>query len=249
MTVSPEPPALAHVEKFLADSYRKEIDQEENIWRSLPFFAASLALQLATLFQLIERLPPFGSRWGLPAIILLYSSFGCSFVALSYLAGSFYKAEFRYIAKDTALLEYTLDLIADGQAQAKLGQAEPINPLVTLKEALARQYAVATDHNRRINDRREACRSVAGLATIGAVLSTLMLVMVTFNYYIPSHSAKGAAYGPGQFPTEPAAAGAGNGPGAPLAAPAGSINADSHQGVVDPTRGSGKGRGPGKGGQ
>ncbi|HEY8288257.1 MAG TPA: hypothetical protein VIG49_03240, partial [Acetobacteraceae bacterium] len=38
---------LDHIEKTLADAYRKEIDQEENVWRSLPFFAATLALQLA----------------------------------------------------------------------------------------------------------------------------------------------------------------------------------------------------------
>jgi hypothetical protein len=47
-----EHPALGHIEKFLADTYRKEIDQEENVWRSLPFFAATLALELAALFNL-----------------------------------------------------------------------------------------------------------------------------------------------------------------------------------------------------
>ena len=57
MADSEEPAALAHIEKTLAESYRKEIDQEENVWRSLPFFAATLALQLAALFQMIDRLP------------------------------------------------------------------------------------------------------------------------------------------------------------------------------------------------
>jgi hypothetical protein len=38
-----EPPALGYIEKTLAASYREEIDREENIWRSLPFFAATLA--------------------------------------------------------------------------------------------------------------------------------------------------------------------------------------------------------------
>jgi hypothetical protein len=52
-----EPPALNYIERTLADSYRKEIDQEENVWRSLPFFAATLALQVATLFQVIDKLP------------------------------------------------------------------------------------------------------------------------------------------------------------------------------------------------
>jgi hypothetical protein len=30
-------PLLDHLEKTFADAYRKEIDQEENVWRSLPF--------------------------------------------------------------------------------------------------------------------------------------------------------------------------------------------------------------------
>ncbi len=57
MAPTEEPPALAYLERTLADSYRKEIDQEENVWRSLPFFAATLALQLAALFQIIDKLP------------------------------------------------------------------------------------------------------------------------------------------------------------------------------------------------
>jgi hypothetical protein len=47
---------LDHIEKTLADAYRKEIDQEENVWRSLPFFAATLALQLAAMFQSLTRI-------------------------------------------------------------------------------------------------------------------------------------------------------------------------------------------------
>jgi len=42
---------LDYLEKLFGDAYRKEIDQEENVWRTLPFFAATLALQLAGLAQ------------------------------------------------------------------------------------------------------------------------------------------------------------------------------------------------------
>jgi hypothetical protein len=66
-----EPPALAHIEKTLADSYRREIDQEENIWRSLPFFAATLALQMAALFQMIDKFPGLVSPVGWVAASLL----------------------------------------------------------------------------------------------------------------------------------------------------------------------------------
>ena len=33
-----ESPTLAHLEKLLAETFRREIEQEEDIWRSLRFF-------------------------------------------------------------------------------------------------------------------------------------------------------------------------------------------------------------------
>ena len=41
--------SLDHIERTLADACREEIDQEENVWRSLPFFAATLALELGAI--------------------------------------------------------------------------------------------------------------------------------------------------------------------------------------------------------
>ena len=53
--------ALDHIEKTLADGYRREIEQGENVWRSLPFFAATIAFQIAALSQVLLRLPPASS--------------------------------------------------------------------------------------------------------------------------------------------------------------------------------------------
>lgn len=154
-----EPPALAHpaldhIEKALADSYCKEIDQEENIWRSLPFFAATLALQLAALFQVIERLPPDQTWAFIPSRLLAATSFGCSLGALGLLTASIWKARFRYVARDDDLLGYALGLIEDERAPDQ-AQAVPVSVVHILKEDLARQYDTATDHNRAINKRRE----------------------------------------------------------------------------------------------
>ena len=49
MTTDPE---IDYLETLFGEAYRKEIDQEENVWRSLPFFTATLALQLAGLAQI-----------------------------------------------------------------------------------------------------------------------------------------------------------------------------------------------------
>lgn len=188
---SKEPPALAHIEKTLADSYRKEIDQEENIWRSLPFFAATLALQLAALFQVIERVPTGKTSVVIVSYVLVAASVGFSLGALIVLAWSIFPAKFQYVAKDSELLDYALGLIEDENHPANATKAAPLIALHTLKESLARQYAKATDNNRRINKAREMRRSIAGLLTILSVVSTLLLVGETFATYVPKHDEKG----------------------------------------------------------
>lgn len=183
----PEPPALAHIEKTLADSYRKEIDQEENTWRSLPFFAATLALQLTALFQLLERLPR-GTSWvAVASVSLVCVSFACSLGALGFLAWSIFPARFQYVAKDSALLDHALGLIEDERHPGNQAQAVPMTALQALKTDLARQYALASDNNRQINKRRELRRSIAGLLTLSSVVSTLVLVALTFATYVLSH--------------------------------------------------------------
>lgn len=94
MPTPDEPPALAYIEKTLADSYRKEIDQEENVWRSLPFFAATLALQLAALFQIIDKLPDPTTIIGWAPLGLLIAAGIATLVSLAFLAASIYPQRF-----------------------------------------------------------------------------------------------------------------------------------------------------------
>jgi len=48
--------ALDHLEKTFSELYRKEIDQEENVWRTLPFFAATIALQFGMIAGLLPKI-------------------------------------------------------------------------------------------------------------------------------------------------------------------------------------------------
>jgi hypothetical protein len=190
VAVPDEPPALAYIEKTLADSYRKEIDQEENVWRSLPFFAATLALQLAALFQIVDKLPAPGTLLGWLAITFLVAAGGLTLVSLSYLAASIYPRRFDYVAKEPALLEYARELIRDEQAPENLAQDDPFSALVTLKTEIARQYAQAADNNRQINKSRERLRSTAGLAALGSVLMTVFLVAAAYAHYLSIQNGK-----------------------------------------------------------
>lgn len=187
--------ALIHIERLLADTYRREIEQEENIWRSLPFFAATLALQLAALFQVIDRLPPFDGWAGRVALAFIAASALSSLLALGFLASAILPAKLRYIATDKRLFDYALRLISEEDDPGTDPSAEPVMAAQALRATLAEQYAEATDYNRGINRRRERRRSIAGLATIAAILSTLLLVGTIFAHYVVTDAVEGAVHG------------------------------------------------------
>jgi len=183
MAASDEHPALAHIEKALADSYRKEIDQEENVWRSLPFFAATLALQMAALVQILGKLPDPKLWNGMAAMGCLAMVALCTIAALGFVASSIYLASFDYISTEPELLEYTWSLI---QFEYELTDHElegKFSAILELKRELARQYARATHHNRQINSRRMRRRSIAGLLVLTSVFCTVLLVIFTFWHY------------------------------------------------------------------
>lgn len=185
-----EPPALAYIEKTIVDSYRKKIDQEENVWRSLPFFAATLALQLAVLFQVIDKLPDPTTILGWLSIACLTVAGALTLVSLGFLAASVYPQRFDYLAKEPDLLTYARNLIRDEQLPENKALEDPFSALVTLKTEIARQCAVATDHNRQINKRRERRRSIAGLAVLGSVLMTVLLAGTTYAHYLSIQAKK-----------------------------------------------------------
>jgi hypothetical protein len=177
---------LDHIEKTLVDSYRKEIDQEENVWRSLPFFAATISFQVVALSQALWRLPPKGGSgaWWDAIVALVLGSLLIVF-AIAFLAASIAPATFSYISDEPALLSYARGLDQDEQDALAQG-APPVDALGVLKNTLADQYSVATHHNRQINQRRAFRRLVAGLAILGSTFFNIFLIVRLMLYYIPS---------------------------------------------------------------
>jgi len=180
--------ALSYIEKSLADSYRKEIDQEENVWRSLPFFATTIALQIAALGQFISWLPPLGTIYSLLAIVFLSVTGVLVLTALALLVTCIKHARFQYIAREPALFRYAEDLIAAERAAIAAGNANPPIALEILQRELSIQYAVGVDHNRQILERRAFIRTWAGLAIVGSMIATLFLVATVLTlHYIPNN--------------------------------------------------------------
>jgi hypothetical protein len=121
---------------------------------------------------------------------------------LLFMAAAISPARFRYIAPEPALRDYALRLVEAELAHPEVGataRAEDVaaglaQPETTLpargdalsvfKNELALQYALATHHNRLINQRRAKLRSIAELCMLASVFATLVLVGVTVHHHI-----------------------------------------------------------------
>jgi len=182
-------PLLDHLERTFAESYRKEIDQEENVWRSLPFFAATLALQLAAFAQIRDWVAGTGGAMFVAAAILLAAAGVATITALGCLALSVRTANFLRVAREPAFLLYVEQVRADARAAAAGAddQAVAEAALALVKEALVKQYATAADSNRQVTEGRARWRTRAGLATLASVLVMLALVTLVVLSNMHAH--------------------------------------------------------------
>jgi hypothetical protein len=183
-------PLLDHLERTFAEAYRKELDQEENIWRSLPFFAATLALQLTAVTQIRDWIAAIGGPLFVAAVTLLAVAGVSALAALAFLALSIWPADFRRVAREPAFRDYAEDVRAAVDRTAQPGTtAQDIadQALVTVKAALAEQYSLAADNNRMVNETRALWRARAGLAMLGSVFAALVLVAIVVVTNIHDH--------------------------------------------------------------
>ena len=209
-------PEIDYLEKLFGEAYRREIDQEENVWRSLPFFAATLALQLAGLAQIRDWV---GGAGGWPfwlSLSLLAAAALATLAALVFLAQSILPARFRYVASELELQSYLETVRATAVANGSSAEDATQAAVLAARTVMIQQYALGASSNRLINQGRANRRTRAGLATLASVLAVLVLVglVVVSNLHgrgtassaRPDGTGRRDAVQPGSAPLEPGAA-------------------------------------------
>ncbi len=197
MAIDPE---LEYLEKLFGDAYRKEIDQEENVWRSLPFFAATLALQLAGLAQIRDWVADARGWLFWVALALLLATAAATLAALIFLAQSIWPARFRYVTSEPTLQDYVEEVRATAIAGGSSQDDATLTAVAAARTVMVQQYAVSASNNRVINQRRANRRTRAGLATLASVFA--VLVLVAFVVVSKLHG-----YDPSSNPARPSGAG------------------------------------------
>jgi hypothetical protein len=196
------PTHLDRLETLFAEQYRREIEQEENVWRSLPFFSATLAVEVAILGQAAPLL--LSVSGGLAAFVGLVGASLALLIlgVLQALLQSIRRQPFSYISAEGELLDYASRL------EAVIDPADPAGPQEVarlLQRRLLEQYRAANEANRRINERRGQARARAGVLLLASIVATLALVGVTLTHQVMSAS-PGGSHGEGTGPRRAGAA-------------------------------------------
>src|ERR1700730_10149362 len=148
--------ASEYLETIVAEGYKREIDQEENVIRSLPFVAAALAV-LVTLLGFAKSYIPGYELSPYPqfvfAILLLRGV--AVFLSIGFLFIVVIPREFRYLARSEDHLAY---------AQSLRDYYDTLSPALPnieraiiedLRAFIIDQYAVGTSHSQRNNFARQ----------------------------------------------------------------------------------------------
>ena len=168
---------LDHLEKTAADNYRKEIDQEENVWRTLPFFVAALAVEIAAVTQVKDQIRSLAGVMAVTAAGIGMVAFVCAFAAVIFLVRSIFWADFKYVSREPELLRFA-EQLQEAEEQDDIPAGSGVEHF---KRLLARQYSACTDNNRVVNQHRVRMRTTAGIVTLFSLVASLMLVALTLT--------------------------------------------------------------------
>lgn len=181
----PEPPLLPevaeYVEKTILDGLKRELDQEENVVRSLPFFATSMAALLALLGLTREPISKAEPGWLLWLILGLVGLIGLALVGIIVLMFLATKKQSQDqvmpegdLIAYAKLLEETYNDIEETKNRAEAVRA-------SLRRDIAKQLAAYAQGLRKINVYRLGLRArMFSLLTAAVVFATLLVGAIIF---------------------------------------------------------------------
>jgi len=181
-----------YLEKIAAESYAREIDQEENVYRTLPFAAAVLAIIFAFMAAIRSDLPTgLNDRFSILVWTMLILFWVVIAVALGFLWAAIAAEPLLYLSPPSELREYMTDL-RDYYTRSGTppNQIEP-QVVEDMRALVIEQYAYGVTHNQRINARRLRARSRAFLSLIAALLVALEAVVFIFGHKLVHGGADG----------------------------------------------------------
>jgi hypothetical protein len=166
---------LAVLQETIEANYRTEIGKEENSWRTIPFFTATIAFQFTLLAGLTSYIPGLSPYLKLPAWMAFATVAGTNVLVCWKLLRMVRPRVFRYIPPESEIVEHVV----------RLSQRRSLaNTEMLYRKYLINRLSEAVEHNRAINTDRANRRSEAAYwLVMSLLLSVLLAAAIMFVSY------------------------------------------------------------------
>jgi hypothetical protein len=171
--------AHEYLEKIIAEQYKRELDQEENVIRSLPFAAAALAV-LSTIMVVVRSYVPtqLGGAYTI-CVWMLLGLFAVSIaVALWFLWRAMAAKRLQYLSPADELASYVTDLRNYYTALGLSSEQIEESVVRDSRTLMIEQYTIGTVHNQKMNGERLAARTRSFQSLIIALALAFVTVVV-----------------------------------------------------------------------
>ncbi|WP_296220024.1 hypothetical protein [uncultured Sphingomonas sp.] len=169
------PDTLKYMGDLASDSFKRQLDLDESVWRSLPFFAATFAFVAAVVGRAATDTPALTlSGVSVTAHVFLVLAVISLGWALRWFVPMLRKREYEFPSDDEAVKQYAAEMNAYHAALGLEGEDLDAKVLEELRLFMIDQHGSAARFNFKLNGIRMAARSQAlRFMLIGFVLAFL----------------------------------------------------------------------------
>jgi hypothetical protein len=178
--------------KIVAESYKREIDQEENVARSLPFVAATLAILTTMMIFLRNYIPEYSLDIYQFVVWLMLVTFGALItITIYFLHDAIRHRSFQYVAPADQLYAYATQLRLYYGTLGKTPEEIERSIIEDARILMIEQYAIGATYNQRINIDRSRARARAFSSLLLALALAYGIVVTISAHEVVKGSGSG----------------------------------------------------------
>jgi 4-amino-4-deoxy-L-arabinose transferase-like glycosyltransferase len=214
-----------YLESVFKDAFKRELEVDENVARTLPFFAATLALVVTLYGYATTKLPPLELRpLNLLLHLLLVAGAGCLAGVVYSLFQAVRVREYRIPPKETEQIAWAESLRVFYSEQGLEVAAADEKVAGDLRNRMLVEFAEGAEHNRAANAPKLKARAQGFtllVAALGIAFLMIAIIFTTDRLRSDGHAREPHEHPPRQEHDAPAAAAIGAASAAPAAQAAG----------------------------
>ena len=185
-----------YLDGVFKDAFRRELEVDENVARTLPFFAATLALAATLYGYAFSRLPP--PAWTASALtlgVLLTLGAVCLIGVLWNLFQAVRMREYRIPPRETELAAWVGELRAFYEREGESQEVAEARALARLRERMIIEYAESAEHNRAANKPKVKARALGFTLLVVMLSIAFLMVGIMFATAWATSARQGFAHG------------------------------------------------------